>query len=236
MQNPLLVMLLAATVLSAGEATAQISGRATVIDGDSLEVGGRSIRLFGIDAPESGQECRRAGRHWPCGAEATRRLAALVGGARLVCTQRDIDDFDRVVAVCRRGGTDLGAEMVRTGFALAYRQYSREYVDEEAQARGARRGVWVGEFTRPWQWRRNLARRDAAEPSAERRTNRQSGASGARNTHRCRIKGNINSDGERIYHTTDSPAYALTRIDERRGERWFCSESAARRAGWRSPR
>ncbi len=48
----------------------------------------------------------------------------------------------------------LGAWMVENGWALAYRRYSLDYVDEEANAQAARRGIWAGQFVRPWEWRR----------------------------------------------------------------------------------
>lgn len=236
----LLPVLLFPLAPGACEAAVEVAGRPTVIDGDSLEIGATSIRIFGIDAPEAQQTCTRGGAPWRCGDEATRKLEDLIGRARVTCTQRDIDDYDRVVAVCRRGNTDLGAQMVSAGLALAYRQYGRDYVDEETQARTARRGLWAGEFTRPWEWRRNPAAPEsesAAGRAPATRTEPRAPAEPSTSPNaRCRIKGNINGDGERIYHSPDSPAYATTRIDEQRGERWFCSAAEARRAGWRAPR
>ena len=67
--------------------------------------------------------------------------------------ERDRDRYGRVVAVCRAAGEDLNAWMVSQGWALAYRQYSRDYVGEEADARAARRGIWRGDFVEPWDWR-----------------------------------------------------------------------------------
>ena len=200
----------------------QASGNATVIDGDSLEIGATTVRLFGVDAPEGRQRCTRDGAPWACGEAAAEKMRTLVAGRRLVCTERDIDQYGRSVAQCTNGEVDIGAELVRAGLALAYRQFSDDYVDEEAEAKAARRGVWAGTFTPPWQWRRNpSAPATAATPAA--RAN-------------CAIKGNINRAGERIYHVPGSRSYAETVIDESRGERWFCSETEARAAGWRAPR
>jgi endonuclease YncB( thermonuclease family) len=208
----------------------RISGRAEITDGDSLEIGATHLRLYGVDAPEGRQSCTRAGRDWSCGDEAARKLRSLVGSATIVCTQRDVDDYERVVAVCRNGRVDLAAEMARAGLAVAYLRYSRDYVDEENEARAARRGLWAGEFEAPERFRRQ-ERRESAAPAAEAQrraaTSRRDG---------CQIKGNINGAGERIYHTPDSPAYGPTQIDEDRGERWFCTEAEARAAGWRAPR
>ncbi len=141
--------------LSPVEALAGITGVASVIDGDTIEIHNTKIRLHGIDAPESGQQCRRAdGTSWACGRDAAFALADLIGRRPVQCEQRDTDRYGRVVAVCRVGGTDLGAWLVRRGYALAYRRYSKDYVDEEDAARKAKAGIWAGEFVKPWEWRR----------------------------------------------------------------------------------
>lgn len=222
--------LMVVTVMAAGMAwTAasqeRVSGRAKITDGDSFEIGDRSIRLFGVDAPEGRQPCTRDGKEWACGEEAARRLRSLTGSGDIVCTRRDTDDYGRLVAQCSRGGVDLAAEMARSGLAVAYRRYSNAYIDEENEARAARRGLWSGEFTSPEQWRRDGATRSET-PTPTSPSSRQG----------CDIKGNINGDGDKIYHTRASPSYGDTRINESAGERWFCSEAEARRAGWRAPR
>jgi endonuclease YncB( thermonuclease family) len=221
---PLLVAAVAAGIACAAASQERIAGRPKITDGDSFEIRDTSIRLYGVDAPEGRQPCTRGGREWACGEEAARRLRELVGSGDVVCTKRDVDDYGRVVAQCSRGGVDLAAEMARSGLAVAYRRYSSAYVDEESEARAARRGLWAGEFTPPEQWRHDdgAARREAAPATGSRAG--------------CDIKGNINGEGEKIYHTPASPSYADARIDESKGERWFCSEAEARRAGWRAPR
>ena len=207
---------------------AELSGHARVIDGDTIEVGGTRIRLDGVDAPESGQSCLAGGARWACGERATRALAEHIGGGPVNCDDRGRDRYGRVVAVCRHSGRDVNAWLVSEGWALAYRRYSLEYVDEEAAAKSARRGIWRGEFVPPWDWRRGerLAPRDRQPPRA---------AGDARGG--CTIKGNIShNSGRRIYHMPGDRDYARTRIDPSRGERWFCSESEARAAGWRRAR
>lgn len=221
---------------TAGTLLAQerVAGRAKVVDGDSLEIGNVELRLFGIDAPEGRQSCTRAGREWGCGGAAAAELRRLVGTREVTCRKRDVDDYGRIVAVCRFGNTDLGAAMVRAGFAVAYRRYSDDYVDEEREAKSARRGIWAGQFVDPEEWRRENER----APSGGARGSQQAAADAAAQGRRdgCYIKGNINRDGERIYHTPDSPSYRDTEIDSSRGERWFCTEEEARRAGWRAVR
>jgi endonuclease YncB( thermonuclease family) len=146
-------------LLAAPACAAQtITGRATVVDGDGLEIGGQKIRLFGVDAPEIDQYCSRAdGTRWRCGQYATVELDRTIAGREVACEVRDKDRYDRLVAVCRVTGADLAESQVRSGFAVAYRKYSRDYADEEDEARVAKRGVWSGRFDMPWDWRSRAA-------------------------------------------------------------------------------
>jgi endonuclease YncB( thermonuclease family) len=229
------------------EAAPTIRGYAKAVDGDSLEIGPARVRLYGIDAPEGKQTCRRDGRPWRCGEDAAAKLRTLIRNVDLRCTPRDVDDYGRTVAVCRAGTTDVNAEMVRSGFALAYRRYSTDYVDEENDARNAHRGLWAAEFTPPWEWRREShdGASTGAGPGASPPPSRSAAPEGSGGgtvgkrppNPRCAIKGNISqTTGDRIYHMPGSSSYADTVIDERAGERWFCNEAEARSAGWRAPR
>lgn len=129
-------------------------GTASVIDGDTLDLHGQRIRLHGIDAPESKQSCTRGGETWRCGQAASLALADKIGRQPIACEQRDIDRYKRVVARCRLGSEDLNAWLVRSGWAMAYRQYSKDYVADEAAAQAAHVGIWAGEVQPPWDWRR----------------------------------------------------------------------------------
>ena len=236
----------AALLLSLAPAAAgAVVGRASVVDGDTLDIRGTRIRLHAVDAPESAQTCRDAsGRTWRCGQQAALALADHIGGATVSCEQKDVDRYQRIVAVCSAGGEDLNAWLVHEGHALAYRQYGTDYVGEEDDARRARRGVWSGAFTPPWDWRKaqreaNVAREGGAGAASEGVRPQADAApekSAAREKRDCRIKGNIGARGERIFHEPGSRAYAGTRIDEGAGERWFCSATEAIAAGWRAPR
>ena len=144
-------------LLGTAGATAQ-TAPARVIDGDTLDVAGVRVRLWGIDAPESRQTCEADGRNYACGERATRHLRTLVAGRTVSCEPRTRDRYGRTVALCRTDRSDLGAAMVRDGWALAFVRYAADYAAEEREARAALRGMWQGAFTAPWEWRRMAAR------------------------------------------------------------------------------
>ena len=197
---------------------ATLTGRAEAVDGDTLAVGGVRVRLEGIDAPEARQTCKDAsGKVWDCGAEAQRLLARLVATVTVTCEERGLDKYRRLLGVCRAGGIELNAELVRRGLAWAFTRYSQTYVGIEAEARRQRVGIWSGTAQPAWEYRTE------AWHAAEAGTEPPKG---------CPIKGNVTANG-RIYHLPWSPWYAKIRMDESKGKRWFCSEAEALAAGWR---
>jgi endonuclease YncB( thermonuclease family) len=130
-------------------------GVVSVVDGDTLDLHGTRIRLWGIDAPESRQLCRRDGEPWRCGQAAALALSHRIGRRTVYCETRDVDRWGRLVALCREGSEDLSEWLVRAGLALAYRRYAKDYVAREELARRARAGIWAGAFAPPWEYRRN---------------------------------------------------------------------------------
>ncbi len=154
----ILVALVAATLSSSPAAAADLTGQAVVIDGDTIEIHSQRIRLFGIDAPESSQTCVRAGKVERCGQAAAIALADKIGRQTVRCVQRDIDRYGRIVAVCQAAGVDLNGWMVEQGQAIAYRQFSKDYIPAEDRARAARRGIWATQFQAPADYRRSQAR------------------------------------------------------------------------------
>lgn len=129
-------------------------GSARVIDGDTLAIKGKRVRLHGIDAPESDQTCLDGGQRWPCGRRSTQALYDQVAGDSVRCVGDQEDRYERLIAVCYANSTNLNAWMVEQGWAVAYRRYSTEFVDEEQRAESAGAGVWRGRFVKPWEWRR----------------------------------------------------------------------------------
>ena len=218
---------LAVVLLTTPALAEPIVGRASVIDGDTLDVRGNRIRLHGIDAPESGQTCMdAAGKDYRCGQAAALALSDRIGARVVTCDPREVDRYGRVVAVCRIGSEDLNAWMAREGHAVAYRRYAEDYVNAELTAKALRVGIWAGTFQEPSEWRR--ARRAGGEEARPEPVKPPTGKSG------CTIKGNISAGGERIYHLPGSRDYERTRVNDRAGERMFCGEDEAKAAGWRA--
>ncbi len=136
--------------------TSGAHGQARVIDGDSLVVNGREVRLKGIDAPEGRQTCRRNDATWACGEEARRHLTGLISNRQVRCGGAESDQHGRLLGTCEVAGRSLNAAMVEDGYAVSY---GGTYQREEARARGERRGLWSGEFERPRDWRDTHPRR-----------------------------------------------------------------------------
>jgi len=229
--KPLVLVIASVGLLASSPAGAQLifSGTGHAKDGDSLTVEEREIRLFGIDAPEFDQTCQRDGTRWACGAEAANQLSAMVTGKTVRCEQVGTDRYDRMLARCRVGGTDINRTMVALGLAVAYRRYSSDYVSSEASAKGNRLGLWAGEFEIPADYRHEEA--PAQTRRASNRATRKAPTSGnwaRRASANCNIKGNRNRKGQWIYHLPGMPYY-----DQTRPEEIFCTEAEAQAAGYR---
>lgn len=145
----------------AGEASPpSVSGPATVVDGATLEIGGRRLRLYGIDAPDLDQTCFDGHeRGYACGRAAAAALAARIGGEGVTCEPRAAGPEDAAstaprTAVCRRDGDDLAAWMVANGYAIADRSVPAAYEAQDRRAWGRRVGLWSGVFEIPADRRR----------------------------------------------------------------------------------
>ena len=133
-----------------------LAGEARAVDGDTLDLAGQRVRLFGVDAPEKRQTCEDEDRQtYACGREAQRALAWLIRHSEVTCeTEKKRDIYRRVLATCWVDGIDIGEWMVRRGHALAYIAYSRKYLNDQVRAETLQIGVWRGTFVAPWEWRK----------------------------------------------------------------------------------
>lgn len=132
----------------------QILGAATVIDGNTLEIYGQPIRLFGIDAPELNQTCISHGEIWRCGDAAAAALAKEVTGRTVGCAMREVERAVRRGAICYVGATDLNEQLVSHGWAVALLEDGGEYAAAARRADLAGLGIWASEFVTPAQWKR----------------------------------------------------------------------------------
>lgn len=156
-----------AVALQSSMPVAPLIGRATVIDGDTLEIGSQRVRLWGVDAPEGRQSCMRDGQAYRCGTEAARHLDRLINDRPVTCTpQGRPDRYHRMVArcavtadcepseTCKTFRRDLGSWMVAAGWALDEPRYSGgEHAEQQYDAEQGRKGLWAGPFVRPRDWR-----------------------------------------------------------------------------------
>lgn len=219
---------------------------------------GGAGRFIHLRPARAGVGARGPGAHGPAAKAA---LVERLVPAEVALEPVEQDQYGRMVAVVYQDDENVNAWLVHQGHAWVYRQYARDprYCEAELAARGARRGVWArpaAEQRAPWEWRavkrnRRVGYSDYAGETLERcvaalgkrpeavaplpladapAASASDGAAGE-----CRIKGNIGGSGK-IYHVPGTAAYAKTKIDESKGERWFCTEEEARTAGWRKPR
>lgn len=134
-----------------------VSGTASVIDADTLDIHSQRIRLVGVDAPESKQKCLDAGgRLYRCGADAANALDQWINRNPVTCVSEGHDRYNRTLGKCTVRGTSVQDWLVTNGHAVAYRSYSKEFIPAEDTARIARTGIWSGEFVMPWDWRKGV--------------------------------------------------------------------------------
>lgn len=219
--------------IAAASSTA-LTGRASVVDGDTIEIGGERIRFNGVDAPEASQNCSDgAGKPYRCGAKSAAALdEMLTASSPTRCEFVERDRYGRFVGNCYRAdGASVQELLVRSGWALDWPRYSNgAYAALQDAAKEERIGIWAGEFQPPWEWRATGGHTREAPAAIVPLLNASPGAGP------CEIKGNISSKGERIYYLPNQEQYGRTKISTRKGERWFCSEAEARAAGWRAAR
>ncbi len=140
-----------------------ISGKARIIDGDSIEINKKKIRLFGIDAPEKKQQCKKLYigisifnfyKNYPCGIKSTLNLKKFLKNQFITCKVQGIDRYKRYLAICFKNGININAWSVKNGNSVAYKKYSSNYIFEENYAKKNKLGLWKGPFEMPWDWRK----------------------------------------------------------------------------------
>jgi endonuclease YncB( thermonuclease family) len=134
-----------------------ISGSASVIDGDTIEIRGERIRVLGIDAPELDQMCSDRGGNdtWHCGQEAARALWDFLGQYPVTCETSGTDYAGRWFAYCDVPGMSIATWMAGNGWAIPNQDCKCEEVRawaRFAESKGA--GIWGSVFQMPWEWRK----------------------------------------------------------------------------------
>ena len=126
-----------------------------IIDGDTIILNSEKIRLYGIDTPEIKQTCTdNYGHTYLCGVKAKLELEKIIGSRKVSCIKKTKDRYKRSISICYVDKKDINSLMVKRGWALAYRKYSKKYVKDEAIAKFNHAGMWSGKFIAPWKWRK----------------------------------------------------------------------------------
>ena len=126
-----------------------------IIDGDTIILNSEKIRFYGIDTPEIKQTCTdKYGHTYLCGVKAKLELEKIIGSRKVSCIKKTKDRYKRSISICYVDENDINSLMVKRGWALAYRKYSKKYVKDEAIAKLNDAGMWSGKFMAPWKWRR----------------------------------------------------------------------------------
>ena len=141
----------------------EISGNAQIIDGDTIKINSKKIRLHGIDAPEFKQMCKKQyltiifftfTKDYPCGKISTQKLQKKINNKVITCKILDIDRYKRLIGECYKRNLNLNSWLVSNGYAVAYRKYSKKYISNEINAKNEKKGLWQGKFEMPWDFRR----------------------------------------------------------------------------------
>ena len=135
-----------------------IKGKAKIIDGDTIHIGINKIRLHGIDAPEIKQTCLINDDVWDCGIESGKALKKFILEREVNCKIIDIDRYKRFVGVCFINNENINQYMVKNGWAIAYRYYSKQFIEDEEIAKKNKLGIWQGTFIDPYLFRKKTIR------------------------------------------------------------------------------
>ena len=131
-----------------------INGKPRIIDGDTIHIKSNKIRLHGIDAPETKQTCKIDNEEWYCGKQSTKELKKLINKQNVECVINDVDVYNRYIAICYVDEININQWMVKNGWAIAYRYYSKDYINEEEYANNNKLGIWKSKFIEPYLFRK----------------------------------------------------------------------------------
>ena len=126
-----------------------------VVDGDTIHLNGEKIRFTGIDTPELKQTCIKQGIEDNCGITAKKILIDKISNNSVECISEGKDQYKRTLAECFVNNESLSSYLVRSGYAFAYRKYSKKFIPEEDYARINKIGMWSMEFDYPWDYRKS---------------------------------------------------------------------------------
>jgi len=126
-----------------------------VVDGDTIHLNGEKIRFTGIDTPELKQTCLKEDVKDPCGVKAKQILIDKIGNNNVECVNEGKDQYKRTLAECFVNNESLSSYLVKSGYAFAYRRYSKKFVQDEDYARINKIGMWSMEFDYPWTYRKS---------------------------------------------------------------------------------
>tara|TARA_A100001015_G_scaffold104893_1_gene116405 strand:- start:1383 stop:1874 length:492 start_codon:yes stop_codon:yes gene_type:complete len=141
----------------------EIEGFPKIVDGDTIHIDSYKIRLEGIDAPEIKQKCKKPfikimffnfQKDYYCGQLSKNKLTKKIGNKSVKCILLGKDRYKRYLAQCFKGNINLNKWMVRNGYAVAYRRYSKLYISDENFAKEEKLGLWKGTFVKPEKWRK----------------------------------------------------------------------------------
>ena len=144
----------------------EIYGTPKIIDGDTVHINNKKIRLEGIDAPEIKQQCKKPvlqisvmisfqfNKNYSCGVKSKVKLINKIADSKIKCISLSKDRYKRYLATCYKDKINLNKWMVRNGYAVAYKRYSKDYVRDEEYAKENKIGLWKGSFVRPEKWRK----------------------------------------------------------------------------------
>ena len=158
----LLVLSLSSTISTSSEKN--VSGKAKVVDGDTIKINKKKIRLFGIDAPEKDQVCKKIymsfiifnfQKKYKCGEQSILALLKKIKDKKIKCVlKKEKDKYKRDIGICYLNKQDINKWLVKNGHAIAYKKYSKKYVLDEKYAQENKLGIWGGTFIKPEKWRR----------------------------------------------------------------------------------